>query len=264
MGIPTVEHFFHLYITNYFDFLKSNLYFVDYILGTSDVRLKDLAKKIVQKTPIKCFIMYPRTNVKSPFIAISIASEVVAANYIGDNIGGFIPIQESEVKRETLRFTNGETRLANFPVKTVKIFQDGLEVSPEEYLIDYRTGTIILGDRYNSTSTYTADYTYFQNYSDSLVYLNSYSVVFEVCSNNMDETVVLHRLLHHLFLSDRAFLAGIGMKNQTLSAGEAGADRSFSDQPEPLYVRTLHFNFDMEVGGIISHRVIKDILVERQ
>jgi len=262
MGLPTVEHFFFSLITDYFAFLRENPYFVDYVLGTKDLKLKDYSRRLIQRVPIQVYLMFPRKNVKTPFIAITIASETSAANYIGDATSPHFPIREVSVAGEVLTFQYGEARLQNFPVKELKVFEDGVEIPEVEYLVDYVTGRIHLGDRYQEGRTYTADYTYFTNYLEPVSYLNSYGIVFDVVSNNVDEVVILHRLLQYLLLSERLLLAALGMKNQSVSSGEV-APEFLNDQPEPLYGRTLTLSFDMEVSGFLPYSVIRNIYVSR-
>ncbi|MCS7242935.1 hypothetical protein [Candidatus Caldatribacterium sp.] len=260
MGIPTIEHFFQWYITNYFDFLRRNPYFVDYILNTADLRLKDWARKTVQYLPVPCYFVFPKPNVKPPFIVISVATEMASVNYLGDRIGMDYPIREKEVTGEVITFYGNEAQVKNFPLKHLTIFEDGRELPEDRYLVDHYRGRIVLTDQPQPNATYTASYVYFQNYGEELVYLNSYDVSFDVLSVNVDEVVLIHRLLHHLFLSDRTYLAGLGMKNQVISCGEI-VPQYLSDQPEPLYSRTLRFSFEMETSGMLSHRVIISITV---
>jgi len=260
MGLPTVEHFFYSFITDYLGFLKENLYFVDYVLATKDLRLKDYARKLVQKTPIQVFLMFPRQIPKAPFVTITIASETSAVSYIGDSLTVPFPVAEATTTGEVLTFQDGEARLKNFPVKTLTLYEDGVVVPSEAYLIDYFTGLIHLGERYRAWATYTATYTYFTAYLEELSYLNSYHVVFDVLSTNVDEVVILHRLLHHLILSERLLLSALGMKNQSVSCGEVTPQFS-GDQPEPLYGRTLTLSFDMEVSGFLPYSVIRNIYV---
>lgn len=261
MGIPTVEHFFYTYITNYFSFLKQNPYLVDYILNTKDVHLKTDARKLVERVPISCYLMFPRANFKVPFISISVSVETVGGEYIGDTVGPGYPVEEREVNGEVLNVVHGETQLSHFPIRTLQVYRDGVLLPDDAYLVDHYTGRIIISEPWwQAGAVYTANYTYFTRYFDEVAYLNAYTTTFHVVSNNTDEVVTLHRLLYNLFLSDRVFLAALGMKNQKLSSGELSPEFA-SDQPEPLYGRYLSFSFDMEASGVLLFPVLRDIQV---
>lgn len=268
MSFTMSEHLIRYVIEEGIEFFRENPQYLDYVLTTHEEDTVKNLKTIITTLEIPVLVGFPRDNMSSPMIALFLEGEQEKVDNLGDIIGdhnttdyAIFPVTvTSEIitsSSETFPFFY----LANRPINAAHtLYKDGTVLDTADYTLNFYTTAGRWGATCTKTSTYTADYVWYQNYQEELCAgINSVYRI-EIISNNIEEVLCLYRLVQYLLMADRWDLSDMGLKNQKMYGGDLEPLEQ-SDQPNLLYSRALYFEFTMDGGSVIPLDVLKSIQV---
>jgi hypothetical protein len=245
------------------EYFKDHPELMSQVLTSHDSSLIEKAKYLVEKLPVKVVLSYPRTRLTAPIYAIFLEEEEEEINYVGDKI---IPAATTTqtpiaVENESLDFVPfPRFQLLHKPVADLTIFCNGVDIPFTDFSLNGYTGEGNLADGYSADATYTASYTYFEQYLDPIGGLFRSTYRIECLSNNIEEVLILYRLAQFLLMSNRTGLSNIGLIKQSLAGSDLEPVAS-EDQPDFIYRRALFFTFSIEGVGTIPLPALQNIEV---